>query len=149
MKFPTATGPAFQAEKSGVPPSTPMRGVIRSLTIEVTMPPNAAPMITPTARSTTLPRMMNVLNSLSMGPSCSKVLLEELQVRARASFAHGSRYRPRSSRLKPWPAGCPSACLERDLSPNGAAAAEVLPTVAGECAGGGAEDDLAHRCARP
>ena len=30
------------------------------------MPPKLAPMITPTARSTTLPRMMNVLNSLSM-----------------------------------------------------------------------------------
>src|SRR5262245_42888039 len=41
--------------------------MMTSLTSEVTIVPNAAPMMTPTARSTTLPRMMNVLNSLSMG----------------------------------------------------------------------------------
>ncbi|OIQ69633.1 hypothetical protein GALL_487640 [mine drainage metagenome] len=35
-----------------------------SFTNEVTMPPNAAPMTTPTARSTTLPRIANSLNSL-------------------------------------------------------------------------------------
>src|SRR5882724_7427209 len=53
--------------KSTPPRSRPIGGITTSFTSEVTMPPNAAPMITPIARSTTLPRMMNVLNSLSMG----------------------------------------------------------------------------------
>src|SRR5574340_1616289 len=43
-----------------------MGGMMMSLTSEVTMAPNAPPMITPMARSTTLPRMMKVLNSLNM-----------------------------------------------------------------------------------
>src|SRR2546430_672527 len=55
--------------KSTPPRSRPIGGIRTSLTSEVTILPNAAPMITPTARSTTLPRMMNVLNSLSMGLS--------------------------------------------------------------------------------
>ena len=49
-----------------LPPTTPMIGVMMPLTIEVTTAPNAAPITTATARSTTLPRMMNALNSLSM-----------------------------------------------------------------------------------
>src|SRR5262249_51799913 len=39
-----------------------------SATKELTIAPNAAPIITPTARSTTLPRMANFLNSSSIGP---------------------------------------------------------------------------------
>src|SRR5262245_35999161 len=54
--------------KSTPPRSRPIGGIRISLTSEVTMVPKAAPMITPTARSTTLPRMMNVLNSFSMAP---------------------------------------------------------------------------------
>src|SRR3954469_7802699 len=43
-----------------------MIGMITSPTSEVTMAPKAAPMITPTARSTTLPFMANSRNSFSM-----------------------------------------------------------------------------------
>src|SRR5580658_6202076 len=49
--------------KSTPPMNTPMMGVMTSLTRLVTIAPNAAPMITPTARSITLPRAMNALNS--------------------------------------------------------------------------------------
>src|SRR3954447_19169583 len=40
-----------------------MIGMMMSSTSEVTMAPNATPMTTPTARSTTLPRRANFLNS--------------------------------------------------------------------------------------
>src|SRR5687767_10490105 len=46
-----------------------MGGMMRSLTAEFTMPPNAAPMMTPMARSSTLPRMANSLNSRNIQPS--------------------------------------------------------------------------------
>jgi hypothetical protein len=61
-------------EKSSLPITRPTNGMIRSLTTESTILPNAAPMITPTARSITLPRTAKVLNSeiMPMGgsPSC-------------------------------------------------------------------------------
>src|SRR5204862_4443595 len=44
----------------------PMIGMMMSPTSEVTMAPNAAPMTTPTARSTTLPFIANSRNSLSI-----------------------------------------------------------------------------------
>src|ERR1017187_3915409 len=44
-----------------------MIGMMMSPTSEVTMPPKAAPMMTPTARSTTLPFIANSRNSLSIG----------------------------------------------------------------------------------
>src|SRR4051812_20536729 len=44
----------------------PIGGMMTPSTSVVTIFPNAAPMITPTARSTTLPRAMNSLNSFSM-----------------------------------------------------------------------------------
>src|SRR5215831_4280058 len=44
-----------------------MIGMMMSPTSELTMAPNAAPMITPMARSTTLPRRANFLKSSSMG----------------------------------------------------------------------------------
>src|SRR5277367_1171427 len=44
-----------------------MIGMMMSLTSELTIAPNAAPMMTPTARSTTLPRIANFLNSSSIG----------------------------------------------------------------------------------
>src|SRR6201747_2726958 len=43
-----------------------MIGMMMSPTSEVTMPPKAAPMMTPTARSTTLPFIANSRNSLSI-----------------------------------------------------------------------------------
>ncbi len=44
----------------------PTIGMMRSLTIESTILPNAPPMMTPTARSITLPLRANSLNSLRM-----------------------------------------------------------------------------------
>src|SRR5512143_448016 len=52
-------------EKSRPPVTRPMTGMIRSLTSESTILPNAPPMITPTARSTTLPLTANSRNSLA------------------------------------------------------------------------------------
>ena len=52
--------------KSGLPPIAAISGVTRSATNAATTAPNAAPMTTATARSTTLPRRMNSRNSLSM-----------------------------------------------------------------------------------
>ncbi len=45
-----------------------MGGMMTSFTREVTMVPKAAPMIRPTAMSTTLPRMANSRNSFNMIP---------------------------------------------------------------------------------
>ena len=53
-------------EKSSPPVTAPMMGVMTSPTSEFTIDENAAPMITPMARSTTLPRNANFLNSSSM-----------------------------------------------------------------------------------
>src|SRR5262245_25801253 len=47
----------------------PIGGISTSLTSEVTMAPKAAPMMRPTAMSTTLPRMANSRNSFSMSGS--------------------------------------------------------------------------------
>src|SRR5580658_7057646 len=49
-----------------------MTGISISLTSEVTILPNAAPRITAMARSSTLPRMMNFLNSANIGPPSGK-----------------------------------------------------------------------------
>ena len=46
----------------------PMSGVMKSFTNAVTTAVKAAPMTTATARSTTLPRRMNFLKSLSTAP---------------------------------------------------------------------------------
>src|SRR5690606_19892101 len=54
------------SEKSTPPSSRPIGGMITLSTSEVTILPNAAPMTTPTARSTTLPRIANSLNSVIM-----------------------------------------------------------------------------------
>src|SRR5271166_952557 len=52
--------------KSGFPTRSAMRGLIRSFTSAVTTVPKAAPITTPTARSTTLPRRMNCLKPDNM-----------------------------------------------------------------------------------
>jgi hypothetical protein len=53
-------------EKSRPPVIAPMIGMMMSPTREVTIPPKAAPIMTPTARSTTLPFIANSRNSLSI-----------------------------------------------------------------------------------
>src|SRR5258708_12768308 len=70
-----------------------MIGMMMSPTSEVTMPPNAAPMMTPTARSTTLPFIANSRNSLSIcSPFCStSIAVEGLVDEAR--MHHGAAHR--------------------------------------------------------
>src|SRR3981189_28319 len=70
-----------------------MIGMMMSPTSEGTMPPNAAPMMTPTARSTTLPFIANSRNSLSIcSPFCStSITVEGLVDEAR--MHHGAAYR--------------------------------------------------------
>src|SRR5437773_1745020 len=75
--------------KSTPPRSLPIGGIRTSLTSEVTMVPKAAPMITPTARSTTFPRMMNVLNSLSIAPLLPAVRCVRRPKSARAQLYNG------------------------------------------------------------
>jgi hypothetical protein len=70
MKLPIFTDPIESDEKSGVPPIMPRTGVMTSLTSESTTAPNAAPMMTPTARSMTFPLATNSLNPFSIDPSC-------------------------------------------------------------------------------
>ena len=55
-----------RSEKSGLPKMAAISGVKMLVTSEVTTAVNAAPMTTATARSTTLPRRMNSLNSVTM-----------------------------------------------------------------------------------
>jgi hypothetical protein len=54
------------AEKSGFPKIAAISGVMMLVTKEVTTAPNAAPMTTATAKSTTFPRMMNARKPFSM-----------------------------------------------------------------------------------
>src|SRR5450755_1947693 len=60
-------------EKSTFPITRPIGGIRMSLVNDATIFPNAAPMMTPTARSSTLPLLMNSLNSLSMEVSLSSL----------------------------------------------------------------------------
>src|SRR5437763_16878853 len=53
-------------EKSSAPVTKAIGGMRTSFTSELTIPPNAAPMITPTARSMALPLIANSLNSFHM-----------------------------------------------------------------------------------
>src|SRR5213079_914257 len=64
------SAPAFRTrnllEKSSPPVSKPIGGIRISFTSEVMILPNAAPMMTPTARSMALPLIANSLNSFHM-----------------------------------------------------------------------------------
>jgi len=65
-----ATEPCFiitnRFEKSTLPSNRPIGGMIISATTDLTMEPKAAPMIMPTAISTTFPLIANSLNSLNI-----------------------------------------------------------------------------------
>src|SRR6266478_1336216 len=64
------SAPAFRTrnlfEKSSPPVTKPIGGIRISFTSDVTILPNAAPMMTPTARSMALPLTANSLNSFHM-----------------------------------------------------------------------------------
>ena len=53
----------YRLEKSSLPKTRPTSGMMTSATSESTILPKAAPMITPTARSITLPLTANSRNS--------------------------------------------------------------------------------------
>ena len=65
IRSPIGNTPMFRPEKSSPPMMSEMSGLMISLTSAVTMAVNAPPTTTPTARSMTLPREMNTLNSSS------------------------------------------------------------------------------------
>src|SRR5512145_902320 len=73
--------------KSMPPVSMPMGGMRMSFTSELTILPKAVPMITPTARSMTLPRMANSLNSLNITPPHENLWLLQESVRQPESHA--------------------------------------------------------------
>src|SRR5512132_2777348 len=83
--------------KSMPPIASPIGGMMMSLTSDVTTVPNAAPMMTPMARSRTLPRIANSLNSLSTPSSlfCNRLKQQagrgHLQTRSLASSNDGGR----------------------------------------------------------
>src|SRR5690242_11840798 len=86
--------------KSTPPRARPMGGIRTSLTSELTIPVKEAPMITPTAKSTTLPRTANFLNSeiRDMGSNLSwdrkaKRAARRQQARAGSSGQFGARHR--------------------------------------------------------
>jgi len=64
----------FQSETLTPPSATPTSGMTMPSTSALTILPKAAPITTPTARSTTLPRAMNSLNSPTMPIRCSSWL---------------------------------------------------------------------------
>src|SRR5258706_9175686 len=78
------------AEKSGEPTIAAISGVSRSLTNAVTTAVNAAPNTTATARSTTLPRIMNCLNPFIGDPFVYRAALasggDDAPRRARAGY---------------------------------------------------------------
>src|SRR5438477_9224192 len=83
MKSPTAkTLPLrvnWRAEKSRLPAIAAMSGVSRSLVKALTTVAKAAPITTPTAMSTTLPRRRNCRNPLATGDSFPPRLIIEQQ----------------------------------------------------------------------
>src|SRR5260221_14205150 len=63
------------------PIRAPTIGMIRSATSDATILPNAVPMMTPTARSTTLPFSAKSRNSRSMLMGCSRIVhLEDFEL---------------------------------------------------------------------
>ena len=64
--LPRAGAPTENALKSGLPTRLPMIGVMTSFTSEVTTVPKAPPMMTPTAKSRTLPRRIKSLNPFNI-----------------------------------------------------------------------------------
>src|SRR5699024_5421597 len=80
--------------KSMPPKRMPMTGMTTSLTRELTMAVNAPPMMTPTARSMTLPREMNCLNSAQKLFACFICVLplRRRTVWVRAAFGYYSGF---------------------------------------------------------
>src|SRR3989442_15541215 len=105
-------------ENSALPRSRPIGGMRRSPTNDDTILPKAAPMITPIARSTTLPRRMNCLNSLSIIPP--HLLSPRLTARSerfgsnRGPLPRGER--ENSVRLPPEERGHVEVLFRRDIA---------------------------------
>src|SRR5882762_8387307 len=72
-----------RVEKSGAPTRAEIIGVITSAVTDAVMAPKDAPMMTATARSTTLPRRMKSLKPLSIG---------QFSLTPRCLLAHRTRW---------------------------------------------------------
>src|SRR5512146_2938026 len=88
---------SLNAEKSGLETTAAISLLMILVTKEVTTEPKAAPMTTATARSMTLPRMMNCLNPLSMSPLLSGGIIQKQSAvsnppSACADFLRGASY---------------------------------------------------------
>lgn len=79
-------------EKSKPPIIIDTTGMTTSLTREVTMAVNAPPMMIPTARSVTDPRLMNSLNSLNIFGSFCLIVLVKSAPFLRAASALAFRF---------------------------------------------------------
>src|SRR5208282_838154 len=105
IKSPTGKGVPLKLnarlEKSEcLPTRAPIRGVSKSLVNAATTPPKAAPITTPTAISTTLPRRMNFLK-----PSSIEELLQvKIGGKCTTGRGEGQAGRPRGSgQFQNWP----------------------------------------------
>src|SRR5438270_8797874 len=72
-----------------LPSARPSGGIRMSFVNDVTILPNAAPRMTAMARSSTLPRMTNALNSLSIGSGVGGGTSTEGAKRRREERLHG------------------------------------------------------------
>src|SRR5436305_1908208 len=77
-------------------PANPMIGLMMSFTNEPTTVVNAAPMMMPIARSSTLPLAMNSLNSLNMFELCTFGAITRLRAIADVGLLQQLAYRQRS-----------------------------------------------------
>src|ERR1017187_10024933 len=85
-------------EKSGLPTTAAMIGVMRSFTSAVTTAPKAPPITTATARSTTLPRITNSLKPWNIGTFSSRYHPEFMTLFQEFSQALHRRLEDRSLR---------------------------------------------------
>src|SRR5215210_8672285 len=79
------------AEKSGLPPIAAISGVTNDDTNAVTTAPNAAPMTTATASSTTLPRRTKSRNSLRMRVMLAAAMVGSQSLHCMIEIPKGSR----------------------------------------------------------
>src|SRR6266446_479499 len=88
-------------EKSTWPRARPMGGITMSSTSDDTIFPKAAPIMIPTAMSSTLPRIANSLNSLSIADLLADVMSEAARLVAQGGFSFAetlTRNRPGRAR---------------------------------------------------
>src|SRR5215831_4546895 len=105
----------YMLEKSTLPSTSPIGGMITSFTSEVVILPNAAPITNPTARSTTFPLIANCLKSdridMVSGPPCALSSSCHIAIEQRSR----ERFMPRDLRVggRTLPGDPKAACAYR------------------------------------